>query len=53
MYLFCELRYTIVRVPEAKNLIPEIFNNSIISELHSKAHLMRMRANDVFQRYGR
>jgi hypothetical protein len=53
MYLLCELRYTIIRIPEAKKFIPEIFIKSIIHELRSSAMLMRMRANDMFTRFGR
>ena len=53
MYLLCEIRYTIIRIPEAKKLIPEIFSTYIVQELQSSAMLMRMRANDVFTRYGR
>lgn len=53
MFLFCEIRYTIIRVPEAKNMLLDIFKNYIVNELQSSAMLMRMRANDVFNRYGK
>ena len=53
MYLLCELRYTIIRIPEAKKFVPELFMKYIINELQSDVMLMRMRANDMFTRYGR
>lgn len=53
MYLFCDNRLTINRVPIIKQKIPEILEKFVIPELVNPALLIRARAHDMFFEYGR
>jgi hypothetical protein len=53
MYLFCETRITIGRVPAARARMPEILQKYVVEELANPAILMRARANDMFTQYGK
>ena len=53
MYIFCQIRVTINRVPEAKNQMQAILDSFVIPQFNNHAMLLRARANDMFAEYGK
>lgn len=53
MYLFCENRLNINRVPEVKEKMPEIIEKFVVPELGNNFALVRSKALDMIHEYGR
>lgn len=53
MYLFCQIRITLNKVPQAKEMMPKVLANYVIPEFTNQAMLLRARANDMFAEYGK
>lgn len=53
MYLFCQNKITINKVPVIKQKMPEIIENYVIPELTNPAILIRARAFDMVNEYGK
>ena len=53
MYLLCNMRMVIGKVPAAKQMIIPIIAQFVLPELGSSELLLRARANDVYTEYGK
>lgn len=53
MYLFCQIRITLHKIPETKQMMPQILANFVIPQLCNPAMLLRARANDMFAEYAK
>ena len=53
MYLFCQIRMNLNKVPAAKEMMPKILANYILPQFNNPAMLLRARANDMFAEYGK
>ena len=53
MYIFCQIRITMNKVPDAKNAMPMVLAHYVIPQFQNEAMLLRARANDMFAEYGK
>ena len=53
MYLFCQIRITINKVPQAKSMMSQVLAKYVIPQFQNQAMLLRSRANDMFAEYGK
>lgn len=53
MFLFCENKTTIMKVPSVRAKMPMILDQYIVPELENEAILIRAKANDMFYEFGK
>lgn len=53
MYLLCNMRMIISKVPAAKQMMVSVITKYILPELGSQHLLLRAKANDIYTEFGK